>query len=284
MITLAIQKAGRLSEKSMRLLRECDIHCENGGRTKLKIKAGNFPLEVLHMRDDDIPECIRDGIADIGIVGENVYLEKQPQLRCIERLGFAKCRLSIGVPRDMSYKSITDLENKSIATSYPNILRNYLDDNQVNAEIHEISGSVELAPSIGLADTVFDVVSSGSTLISNGLKEVETVVRSEAVLISPDDLSADKDELLNQLLFRIRAVNRARQRKYILLNAPNNAIDRICAILPGIKSPTVMPLSESGWSSVHSVIAEDQFWENIQSLKEAGAQGILVFPIEKMIL
>ncbi len=284
MLTLAIQKSGRLSEDSLKLLKDCGIHLQNGITTKLKSKATNFPLEILKMRDDDIPECINDNIADIGIIGENEFLEKKKKLKIIERLGYSKCRISIAVPKDMKYDNIYDLENKSIATSYPNILKKFLKKNNVNATLRTISGSVEIAPSIGLADAVFDIVSSGSTLISNGLKEVEIVMNSEAILIANPKLDKDKLELLNKLLFRIRAVNKAKNRKYILLNAPNKSIDKICNLLPGMKSPTVMPLLKNDWSSLHSVIEEDEFWENIEKLKQYGAEGILVIPIEKMII
>lgn len=284
MLTLAIQKSGRLSEKTARLLQECGIAFENGGSTKLKSKAGNFPMQILYLRDDDIPECVADGIADAGIVGENVYLEKRRPLRVIERLGFARCRLSIAVPKDREYHGSDDLSGLNIATSYPNILQQFLEKNRIRATIHEISGSVEIAPGIGLADAIFDIVSTGSTLLSNGLREVETVLRSEAVLVAGENVSAENQNLLDRLVFRIRAVQRAGNRKYILLNAPNEQIEAICELLPGIKSPTIMPLSTAGWSSIHSVIAEDEFWEKIEALKAAGAQGILVIPIEKMIL
>ncbi|MBU0711428.1 ATP phosphoribosyltransferase [bacterium] len=284
MLTLAIQKSGRLSEKTVKLLHECGIAFENGGSSKLKSKASNFPMQILYLRDDDIPECVADGIADIGIVGENIYREKNRPLKIIERLGFARCRLSIAVPKSMEYRNAGDLNGLNIATSYPNILKTFLDEKKINANVHEISGSVEIAPGIGLADAIFDIVSTGSTLLSNGLREVETVIRSEAVLVVGEKLAAEKQELLNKLLFRIRAVQTAGNRKYILLNAPNDRIKDICKLLPGMKSPTIMPLSTEGWSSVHSVIEEDEFWEKIEALKAAGAQGILVIPIEKMIL
>jgi len=284
MITLAVQKSGRLSEKTTKLLSECGIVFGNGGAARLKAESRNFPMQILFLRDDDIPECVADGIADIGIVGENVYYEKARPLKIVERLGFAKCRMAIAVPKEFNYKGLNDLNGLSIATSYPNILRGFLDENDLNAEIHEISGSVEIAPGIGLAKAIFDIVSTGSTLLANGLKEVATVLQSEAVLVAGENLSADKNDLLDQLLLRIRSVKAAQNRKYILLNAPNTAIADICAILPGMKSPTVMPLAETGWSSLHSVIEEDQFWERISALKAAGAQGILVIPIEKMIM
>ena len=284
MLTLAIQKSGRLSEKTVKLLHECGIVFENGGSSKLKSKASNFPMQILYLRDDDIPECVADGIADIGIVGENVYQEKKRPLKIVERLGFARCRLSIAVPKSMEYDNAGDLNGLNIATSYPNILKSFLDKEKIAAKIHEISGSVEIAPGIGLADAIFDIVSTGSTLLSNGLREVETVMRSEAVLVAAENLLTAKQDLLDKLLFRIRAVQTAGNRKYILLNAPTERIDEICTLLPGMKSPTIMPLSTEGWSSIHSVIEEDEFWEKIEALKIAGAQGILVIPIEKMIL
>jgi ATP phosphoribosyltransferase len=283
MLTLAIQKAGRLSEKTLHLLDETGIILENGGKNKLKCKAKNFPLQILYLRDDDIPECIADHIADLGIVGENIYREKGHRLEISQKLGFAKCRLSIAVPKHKDYGSIQDLNGSKIATSFPNILVKYLEEKGISAEIHEIKGSVEIAPGIGLSDAIFDIVSSGSTLLSNGLREVETVMQSEAVLLQNPDLGDDKLQLLNKLLFRIRAVNKAKNYKYILLNVPNETIDRVCDVLPGIKSPTIVPLALKGWSSLHSVIREDEFWEIIENLKSAGAQGILVVPIEKMI-
>lgn len=284
MITLALQKSGRLNKKSLQLLQDCGISFTNGSSTTLKVDAGNFPMQILFLRDDDIPECIADGAADCGIVGENVLLEKGSKLDISKKLGFSRCRLSIAIPKAMTYNSAKDLSGKSIATSYPKILQKYLDDNSIAASIHEISGSVEIAPGIGMADAIFDIVSTGSTLFSNGLKEVETVITSQAVLLSSPALNSDKKEILNQFLFRIDAVQKAANSKYILLNAPNNKIDEISKILPGMKSPTVMPLAEAGWSSLHSVINEDDFWQNIERLRKAGAQGILVIPIEKMIV
>jgi len=283
-LTIAVQKSGRLSEKTLHLLKECGVKFENGGKDKLKTHASNFPLTILFLRDDDIPECVDDKIADVGIVGENVMMEKGKALIIAERLGFAKCRLSIAVPKAVAYKNAQDLNGLKIATSYPVILRSFLDKNKIKAEIHEINGSVEIAPGIGLADVIFDIVSTGSTLLSNGLKEVESVMKSEAVMITQPDLAIDKKKILDQLLFRIRSVQKAAAYKYILLNAPNDKIDEICAVLPGMKSPTIMPLAMENWSSVHSVIREDDFWENIENLKNKGAQGILVIPIEKMIL
>ena len=283
MLTLAIQKSGRLSEKTMTLLKDCGVFFDNGGTVKLKTVSTNFPLTLLFLRDDDIPECIDDEIADAGIVGENIYLEKQKPLIIEEKLGFAKCRLSIAIPKNETFNSIVDLNGKKIATTYPNILSRFLKENKINAVIHEISGSVEIAPGIGLSDVIFDIVSTGSTLLSNGLKEVHTVADSEAVLIKNKALTSKKNEILSKLLFRIRSVNKAREYKYILLNTPDSAIDKICSILPGIKSPTVMPLAQKGWSSLHSVIQQDDFWEIIEKLKIAGAEGILVIPIEQMI-
>lgn len=284
MITLAIQKTGRLNEHTTKLLSECGLFVSNGSTARLMTEASNFPMRILFLRDDDIPECVADGLADLGIVGENVYHEKARPLKIVERLGFAKCRLAIAVPKDFKYEKLTDLNGLSIATSYPNILRRFLNENNLKAEIHEISGSVEIAPGIGLASAIFDIVSTGSTLLTNGLKEVVTVLKSEAVLVAAENLSPEKTDLLEQLLLRIRAVQAAHTRKYILLNAPDSAIAKICAILPGMKSPTIMPLAEPGWSSLHSVIEEHQFWERISALKAAGAQGILVIPIEKMIM
>lgn len=282
-LKIAIQKSGRLSEDSLKLLKECGIDI-NTGLNKLKTEAFNFPLELFFLRDDDIPQYIEDGVADIGIVGENVLLEKNKKVKTVEKLGFGKCRLSIAVPKDKSFKSIKDLNGSKIATSYSNILAKYLKEQKVKAEIHEISGSVEIAPSIGLADAICDLVSSGSTLLSNGLKEVEVILRSEAVMIATKNLSKEKTALLEKLLFRIKALRSAKKNKYILLNAPNKKLDAICNILPGMKSPTILPLAEKGWSSVHSVVEENQFWEIIEKLKANGAQGILVVPIEKMII
>jgi ATP phosphoribosyltransferase len=282
-LKIAIQKSGRLSDDSIRLLKECGIDITNG-LNKLKTEAANFPLELFFLRDDDIPQYIEEGVADIGIIGENVLLEKNKKVTTIEKLGFGKCRLSIAIPKDKKFKSIKDLNNLKVATSYPLILSNYLKSKKIKAEIHEISGSVEIAPSIGLADAICDLVSSGSTLLSNGLKEVEVILKSEAVLIANKNLTKQKTELLNKLLFRIKALRQAKHNKYILLNAPNKKLDKICKILPGMKSPTILPLAEKGWSSVHSVVEEDQFWDIIEKLKANGAQGILVVPIEKMIV
>lgn len=282
-LTIALQKSGRLHEDSVKLLKECGIEISNG-LSKLKIEAENFPLEVFFFRDDDIPQYVEEGIADIGIVGENVLKEKKGVVTMIEKLGFGKCRLSIAVPKQADYTGVNWLNGKRIATSYKNILHEYLNSQQIQAEIHEISGSVEIAPSIGLADAICDLVSSGSTLFANGLKEAEIICKSEAILIAHRNLKDEKQNILNKLLFRIKSVKKSKHNKYILLNAPNEKLNMICSILPGMKSPTILPLAEPGWSSVHSVVHEDKFWEIIEQLKAEGAQGILVIPIEKMII
>jgi len=284
MLTIAVQKSGRLSDRTTDLFKKAGIIFQNGKSGKLKSTAQNFPIELIFLRDDDIPDCISDGIVDAGIVGENMIYEKGKELQLIEKLGFAKCRLSIAVPKQFNYSSIIELEGKNIATSYPAILKKFLAEKGVKATIYPFNGSVEITTSIGLADAIFDIVSTGSTLLSNGLKEVETVMKSEAVIAANPNLNFSKKELLGKLLFRIRAVNKARNFKYILLNSPNETIDKITSILPGIKSPTIMPLALKGWSSIHTVIKEDDFWHIIESLKKAGAQGILVIPIEKMIV
>ncbi len=281
-LKIALQKSGRLSEDSMTLLKKCGMRFSNG-LGKLRTETENFPLEIYFLRDDDIPEYVADGVADIGIVGENVLAENQKNVCIIESLNFGKCRLSLAVPKNFAYHSIKDFEGKRIATSYPNILRKFFASHEVKTEIHTISGSVEIAPSIGLADAVCDLVSSGSTLFSNGLREVETVMDSEAVLVSRPNLEAASQTILNKLLFRIKSVKSAKQNKYILLNAPNEKIAEIIKLLPGIKSPTVLPLAESGWSSVHSVINENDFWESVENLKNAGAEGILVISIDQLI-
>jgi ATP phosphoribosyltransferase len=282
-LKIAIQKSGRLSENSKKLLEECGIKFSNGVSV-LKTTAKNFPVELLFLRDDDIPQYVEQQVADIGILGENVVLEKNKDVDVIVQLGFASCRLSIAIPKEENYTGPGYLMNKKVATSYPKILTDYLKKNNITAEIEEISGSVEIAPGIGLADAVCDIVSSGSTLLTNGLKEVETILKSQAVIIGNKNLSPEKKEILNSLLFRIRAVKNANENKYILLNAPESAVAKICSILPGMKSPTIVPLVEKGWCSLHSVVKEDEFWERINQLKEAGAEGILVIPIEKMIL
>lgn len=282
-LRIAVQKKGRLYDGSLALLKECGIEVSNGNN-QLRVQAANFPLEVFFLRDDDIPEYVQDAVADIGFVGENVIAEKNKQVNPVEKLGFGKCRLSIAIPKTGTIRSIKDLNDKKIATSYPLILSTFLAQKNIKATIQEISGSVEIAPRIGLADAICDLVSSGSTLFSNELEELEIVVNSEAMLISNKNLSAEKQSLLDKLLFRIRAVKKAKNNKYVLLNAPNEKLDSIIKILPGMKSPTILPLAESGWSSVHSVISENDFWNVIESLKTNGAQGILIVPIEKMII
>ncbi len=282
-LRIAIQKSGRLYDESILLLKECGIDLRNV-KDRLKTESDNFPLEVFFLRDDDIPQYVEDGVADIGIVGENVLLEKNKKAVIVEELGFGKCRLSIAVPRSQAYEGITSLNGKRIATSYPFLVECYLRQHNVKADIHEISGSVEIAPGIGLADVIADLVSSGSTLFMNGLKEVETILQSQAVLVRNSNLNPGQLAMLDKLLFRIKAVKKAKRNKYVLLNAPNEKIKDIIALLPGMKSPTVLPLAESGWSSVHSVLKEDEFWDKIEQLKLAGAQGILVIPIEKMVI
>ncbi|ANH83967.1 ATP phosphoribosyltransferase [Niabella ginsenosidivorans] len=282
MLRIAVQKSGRLSEDSLKLLKECGIGVPNGNN-QLKIKAENFDAEILFLRDDDIPEYVQDGVADIGFVGENVVLEKNKATEIVERLGYGKCRLSIALPKTRKKIELKELNGMKIATSYPFILNRWLKQNKIKAETHVISGSVEIAPRIGLADAICDLVSSGSTLFSNELYEYETLLRSEAVLISGKQLSPQRKELLDKLLFRIRSVKKAKYNKYVLLNAPNKSIEQICAYLPGINSPTIVPLAKKGWSSVHSVISESDFWNVIENLKAAGAEGILIIPIEKMI-
>jgi ATP phosphoribosyltransferase len=282
-LKIALQKSGRLSEISLGLVGEAGISLTNGKRTLLA-QSSTFPLEVLYLRDDDIPEYVFDGVADAGIIGEDVLRESRYPLEVVHRLGFSRCRLSIAVPKDQDYRGMDWLKGKRIATSFPNILKEFLSANGIDAEIHFLNGSVEIAPAIGMADAIFDIVSSGSTLISNGLREAEVVMESEAVLVASPGLSEGKRQVLIDFLFRIKSVLAARDNKYILLNAPNDKLDEICRVLPGMKSPTVMPLALEGWSSVHSVLSENEFWNIINQLKEAGAQGILVIPIEKMIL
>jgi ATP phosphoribosyltransferase len=282
-LKIAVQKSGRLHDDSIQLLNDCGLGIRNG-HNQLKSNADNFDAEVYFLRDDDIPQYVEDAVAHIGIVGENVLAEKGKAVDVVEQLGFGKCRLSVAVKKGEPYNDAQYLQGKKIATSYPVLTRKFLQGNGVSAEIHEISGSVELAPGIGLADAVCDLVSSGSTLFMNGLTEVQTVLKSQAVLIKSKTLDRDCERLLNQLLFRIRAVKKAANNKYVLLNAPNDALQKIIALLPGMKSPTVLPLAQEGWSSVHSVLSEQDFWDKIEQLKAAGAQGILVIPIEKMIL
>lgn len=283
MLKIAIQKSGRLYEDSVKLLKECGIELNNGNK-QLKTTAYNFPLEIYFLRDDDIPQYVFDGVADIGIVGENVLLEKNKEIDLVYRLGFGRCRLSIAVPKTMQYYAIQDLQGMKIATSYATLLQGFLEKNNVTAEVHEISGSVEIAPGIGLADAICDLVSSGSTLFTNGLKEVETVLESEAVLVANKNLSDDNLIILRKLQLRINAVKTAHNNKYILLNAPNHQLDNIFKLLPGMKSPTVVNLAEEGWSSVQSVVNENDFWEVIEKLKEFEAEGIIVIPIEKMVV
>lgn len=282
-IKIAVQKSGRLSEKSLELLKSCGINVPNGER-KLKASATNYPLEILFLRDDDIPQYVEDGIVDIGILGQNEVWEKNKKVDSILPLNFAQCRMSLAIPKNEAYTGPGFFTNKKIATSYPNILKNFFAEKNIPVLIEEIGGSVEIAPSIGLADGIFDIVSTGSTLLMNGLKEVDIVTKSEAVLIANKSLSPVKQSLLESLLFRIQSVRAAKENKYILLNAPNDKLNEIKAILPGMKSPTILPLAEEGWSSLHSVIQEDQFWDVIGQLKNLGAQGILVVPIEKMIV
>jgi len=282
-LKIAIQKSGRLYEDSVKLLNECGIELRNV-KDRLRTESDTFPIEVFFLRDDDIPQYVEDQVADIGIVGENVLYEKNKEAIIVEQLGFGKCRLSLAIPKNENFNGPASLQGKKIATSYPFLLQQYLDKHHVQAEIHEISGSVEIAPGIGLADAVADLVSSGSTLFMNGLKEAETILKSQSVLIRNINLSEEKLALIEKLLFRIRAVKKAKRYKYILLNAPNDQLEKIISLLPGMKSPTVLPLAETGWSSVHSAINEDEFWDKIEALKAAGAQGILVVPIEKMIL
>ncbi|WP_118950224.1 ATP phosphoribosyltransferase [Taibaiella helva] len=283
MLKLAIQKNGRLSEQSLELLRTCGIRLSNGDR-KLRAASTNFPLEVLFLRDDDIPQYVEQGVADIGILGKNEVLEKARKVEMLDQLGFAACRLSLAIPREESYAGPAYFNGKRVATSYPRILQRFFAEQQIEAEIEEIGGSVEIAPGIGLADGIFDIVSTGSTLLMNGLKEVETVLCSEAVLIATPGIASEPLALLEQLRFRIRAAQNAVIHKYILLNAPDTALEEICSLIPGMKSPTILPLAREGWSSIHSVVGEDVFWEVTGQLKRAGAEGILVVPIEKMIL
>jgi ATP phosphoribosyltransferase len=282
-IRIAVQKSGRLSDDSLSLIKECGIKFYNG-TGKLKSTSTNFPVEFLFLRDDDIPGYVADGVADLGIVGENELVEKDKEVLTLKKLGFSKCRLSLAIPKGQEYPGVQYFQGKSIATSYPKILGDFLQSKNIQAEIHEISGSVEIAPSIGLAEGIFDIVSSGSTLMMNGLKEVEEVFKSEAVLIGNKNLADWKKAILDKLLFRINAVQTGKSNKYVLMNVPNKSIPRIIELIPGMRSPTILPLAQEGWSSVHSVLSEDQFWENIEELRAAGAEGILVVPIEKMVL
>ncbi len=283
MLRIAIQKSGRLQEGSLELLKESGLSFSNG-KDQLKTQARNFPVEVLFLRDDDIPQYVEDMVADVGIVGENIFAEKQKRNQIVKRLDFAKCRLSIAVPRADKYESVRSLEGKNIATTYPNIVKEFLRKHNISAGIHEISGSVEIAPGIGLAEAICDIVSTGSTLLSNGLKEVEVVMHSEAVIIANPSLEPAKQAILEKLLFRIEAVKKAKNNKYILMNCPNDAIEKVTSVIPGMKSPTIIPLARYGWSSLHSVVDENDFWEKIDLLRSFGAEGILVIPIEKMIV
>ena len=282
-IKIAIQKSGRLYEDSVALLKECGIRFSAYG-SRLKAEARNFPAEILFLRVSDIPAYVEDGVVDIGIIGENVHIEKNKSINVIDYLGFSKCRVSLAVKRELEYTDLTYFEGKRVATSYPHTLKTFFEEKNINVDVHLISGSVEIAPSIGLADAVCDIVSTGSTLLSNGLKEVETILRSQAVLVANQNMSTEKQALLDKLMFRIKAYKKAKNTKYILLNAPNDKLDEIVDIIPGMKSPTILPLAEEGWSSVHSVIDEDDFWNIIDQLQEKGAGGILIVPIEKMIV
>ncbi|MFN3839679.1 MAG: ATP phosphoribosyltransferase [Cyclobacteriaceae bacterium] len=280
-LRIALQKSGRLQEGSLKLLKDCGLHISNG-KDQLKTQVANFPVDILFLRDDDIPQYIEDGVADAGVIGENVFMEKQKRAEIIKRLDFAKCRLALAVPKTISYPGLDWFNGKNIATSYPNLVSDFLKRHNISAGIHEISGSVEIAPGIGLADAICDIVSTGSTLLSNGLKEVEVVMQSEAVLVC-GTLNQRKKNILDKLAFRIETVQQARNNKYILLNCPNEAIEAITQVIPGMKSPTILPLGKPGWSSLHSVVNENDFWEKIDLLKNLGAEGILVVPIEKMI-
>jgi ATP phosphoribosyltransferase len=282
-LKIAIQKSGRLNEDSIKLLESCGIKIDNG-KDQLKVSVPNFPIELLYLRNSDIPQYLEDGVADIAIVGENLLIEKEKNVEIVQRLGFSKCRVSIAVPKEVETDSLSYFNGKKIATSYPNTLKNFLDINDIAADIHEISGSVEIAPNIGLADGICDIVSSGSTLFKNGLRETQIILNSEAVLAKSNGLTTDKIEILDRLLFRIRAVLKAKNSKYILMNVPNENIPKVSSILPVLKSPTILPLAEEGWSSLHSVIDEDKFWDVIDELKNAGAEGILIVPIDKIVL
>lgn len=282
-IRIAIQKSGRLNQDSLQILKDCGISIDNG-KDQLKAASRNFPMEVFYLRNGDIPQYLRDGVVDIAIIGENVLIEKGEDIVVAAKLGFSKCKVSLAIPKAIDYNSVKDFEGKRIATSYPNTVKTYLKKKGVSADLHIISGSVEIAPSIGLADAICDIVSSGSTLFKNNLKEVEVMLKSEAVLAVSPEISEERKVLLEKLQFRIQSVLRARQSKYVLLNAPNDKLKEVINLLPGMRSPTVLPLAEEGWSSVHTVINKDKFWEVIDELKQAGAEGILVCPIEKMVL
>ncbi|TGX83586.1 ATP phosphoribosyltransferase [Palleniella muris] len=283
MLRIAVQSKGRLYEDTMNLLKETGIKINSARRTLL-VQSANFPLEVLYLRDDDIPECVASGVADIGIVGENEFVERGEDANIVKRLGFSKCRISLAIPEAVEYTGVKWFDGKKIATSYPNILRKFAEKEGISMDIHVIQGSVEIAPGIGLSDGIFDIVSSGSTLVSNKLREVETVMKSEALLICNKELTTEKQAVLDELLFRMQSVLVADDKKYVLMNAPSDKVKDICAILPGIKSPTILPLATEGWTSIHTVIDQKHFWEIVNQLKTAGAEGILVLPIEKMIL
>jgi ATP phosphoribosyltransferase len=282
-LKIAIQKSGRLNEDSIKLLKSCGINIKNG-IDQLKVDVSNFPIELLYLRNSDIPQYLEDGVVDVAIIGENLLIEKQKEIEIVEKLGFSKCKVSLAVPKEVEDESIRFFEGKKIATSYPNTVQAYFDKNNIKADIHVISGSVEIAPNIGLADGICDIVSSGSTLFKNGLKETQVILKSEAVLAKSKDLNQEKEAILARLLFRIQAVLRAKNTKYILMNVPNENIEKVTSILPVLKSPTILPLAKEGWSSLHSVIKEEEFWEVIDELKLAGAEGILVVPIDKMVI
>jgi len=282
-LKIAVQKSGRLHQESLKLLKDCGISIDNG-KEQLKVTVPNFPLEILYLRNSDIPQYLEDGIVDLAIIGENLLIEKQKKVTIIERLGFSKCKVSLAVPKEIETDDISYFEGKKIATSYPNTLNEYLIERRINAEVHIISGSVEIAPNIGLADGICDIVSSGNTLFKNGLRETQVILKSEAVLAKSKILTSEKEEVVERLLFRIKSVLRAKNSKYILMNVPDSKIAAISKILPVLKSPTILPLAEKGWSSLHSVIDEDKFWNVIDELKDAGAEGILIVPIDKMVL
>lgn len=282
-IKIAIQKSGRLNEDSLRILKDCGVSVDNG-RDQLKAEARDFPLEVFYLRNGDIPQYLRDGVVDIAIIGENVLFEKGEDIGVVERLGFSKCRVSLALPKTATYNSLSDLRGKRIATSYPNTVRKFLEEQGVEAELHLITGSVEIAPNIGLADAICDIVSSGSTLFKNNLKEVEVLLKSEAVLAVSPKIQSAQQEILEQFRFRIQSVLKARQFKYVLMNVPNDRLEDIIELLPGMRSPTVLPLAEEGWSSVHTVIGRERFWEVLDQVRKVGAEGILVCPIEKMVI
>ena len=282
-LKIAVQKSGRLNQDSLKLLKSCGIDINNG-KDQLKVDVQNFPLEILYLRNSDIPQYLEDGVVDIAIIGENVLIEQEKQISIVEKLGFSKCRVSLAIPKEVEENSLNYFDGKKIATSYPNTLNNFLKKNNINSEIHTISGSVEIAPNIGLADGICDIVSSGSTLFKNGLKETQVILTSEAVLAKSNQIKEEQEQILDKLLFRMQAVLRAKNTKYVLMNLPNNKIEAVSNILPVLKSPTILPLAEEGWSSLHSVIDETKFWDVIDELKNAGAEGILIVPIDKMVL